>query len=259
MLFDSFEPFLQYNTEKASPPIIEPVAVTNELWQIALSVGASGQMAPLSMPYRNMSYRYAFKGPAVYCYTVQDVANLTKTISETHNSQNLTSTGWTSWISSRYYIGEPGQQGTIGNSVSVAVGTHASYMHIPADNSNTNVTECILSHGIYDVLFDFRYPQQNLTVLNLTYESPVSYRWISEPFNRTSLAYAGIMQAFARLLVGFIEDPVPSQLSNGPRTVYQTSKEVLHINWQDAEATRTGLEQLFRNITLSLLSNEKFM
>jgi hypothetical protein len=43
------------------------------------------------------------------------------------------------------------------------------------------------------------------------------------------------------------------------KVINATSANILHIDWSEAETTFIGLEQLFQNITPSLLSRSNFM
>lgn len=247
---------------------ISEFKASTELWQLALSVGASGQRALLFAPYRNMTYHYRFDAPAIKCMAVANVTELTNTLSVTQQG-NLTSGNYTSWVPGGELSGtspktfDPTENETLGAGIYIATGSGLGYSQEPARDSNTNVTECRLHRGSYDVLFEFRYPEQNLTLLDLTYGLPmaVNGRDVDDITDWTPISYAGVMEAFGRLLVGSISDVAPGATGR-QRTEQQnssTSAGILHIDWNEAETARTALEQLFQNITLSLLSRNNFM
>lgn len=252
-------------TDFAQTRAVQGVAISGfvaktELWQVALSAAVSGQIAAISLPYRNVTYRYQFNGPAIRCETVGNVTEF-RIMYENEFQGDLNSTNYTSWINGSD-IGQD-QPTTTGNGIYVATGNGEDYNSAPATSSNTNITECRLYDSFYDVLFQFRYPEQTMTLLNLTYEQPFDFPGgiVDKDTDWTAVTYAGIMDTFGRLLVGTVSNPTPGAVGNSlaPQQTLHTSAYILHINWQETETTRVGLEQLFQNITLSLLSRSDFM
>ncbi|KAK7180290.1 hypothetical protein DPSP01_009452 [Paraphaeosphaeria sporulosa] len=241
---------------------------TTELWQVALGTAVSGQIAALAMRYRNMTYQYQFYGPVLKCVTVKNVTKLKNTLNNTFQG-NLTSANYTSWVAGSGLVSDNPQirpetldqysDESTGAGIYIARGGGSGYDGAPALSSNTNATECRLHNGSYNVAFQFRYPEQNLTVLNLDYGAPIGLSQETLYKNLPREAYAGIMEAFCRLLVGYISGPPDPSTTPWTQQTFFTSVNILHIDWSEAEKTRTGLEQLFQNITLSLLSRSSFI
>ena len=72
---------------------------------------------------------------------------------------------------------------------------------------------------------------------------------------KTQYAYSSIMQAFGKLLVGYAS----SNTYTVSTVSTYTSWDMMNINWAEGPAVQSGLESLFQNLTLSLLSNDDFM
>ena len=124
-----------------------------------------------------------------------------------------------------------------------------------------NVTECQLWNATYDVDFSFQYPNQTRQVTISKWLNPVapptSDLNSAAPSNATAssrLSYLCMMQAFGKLLVGY------SATSQYISTIlsYYTVWQIMDINWSEGPAVQRGLESLFQNFTLSLLSNDQF-
>ncbi|KAF2445052.1 hypothetical protein P171DRAFT_287979 [Karstenula rhodostoma CBS 690.94] len=213
---------------------IDNFVATTELWQVALSVAVSGQMAVLVMPYRNMTCRYQFYGPVLNCTTVQNVTGFTDGLKAIHQA-NLTSANYTSWVTGDTLVFDSLRRNTLDSSsnkstgagIYVARGNDNGYDGAPALSSNANVTKCRLHNGAYDLAFQFRYPEQNITLLKLDYGAPIGLglKNVDEKMDWSRIAYAGIMEAFGRLLVGRITDPSPGSMgrSIGTQIIYSTS------------------------------------
>jgi hypothetical protein len=124
------------------------------------------------------------------------------------------------------------------------------------------VTECLLYNATYSVDFTFEYPSQTLKPQITNWLNPVALIPYSE---KTSVhtgpavvSYLSIMDAFGKMLVG---QSIRNDYGVAVDTpmVYLTSSKILNIDWASGEAVTRGLEQLFQNITLSLLSDDGLM
>lgn len=67
-------------------------------------------------------------------------------------------------------------------------------------------------------------------------------------------SYAVIMDAFGKIVVG---SSVYNRYDTG--TAFSTVSKILPIDWSSGEAVATYMEQLFQNITLSMLSDDGLM
>lgn len=114
--------------------------------------------------------------------------------------------------------------------------------------------DCKLYNATYRVLFNLTFPTQLIEVqsrelLNPVYlvkEIPVGGGWAARDAQRMS--YQAIMHSFGRLLVG------SEYWRDGFVTTSMTSWNMMGIDWKTRNGTQQGLEQLFQNITLSMLS-----
>lgn len=126
----------------------------------------------------------------------------------------------------------------------------------PKYATEANVTECQLYNASYTVDFSFRYPEQSHAIQVTEWLNTVSYDMVSrEVQTEEATSYLAVMDAFGKMLVG-------SSCYKGHHGITvetSTSWSMLKIDWEDGAAVRNGLEQLFQNITLSLLSESVLM
>lgn len=213
-----------------------------------------------------MTYEIQFHGPAVICGSASEQL--------TQNLTNLTADGeptvnYMSWV--------PGDEATPKNFSSTTpqnldfASSDAARIFVmsglgawsdPESDDSVNVTECLLYNASYVVRFDFQFPNTTTTILNLTHENkiaPLGYSYNNEYLDWTAISYLGIMESLGKLLVGCTEAySGDSSGDNSATRNYLTSYALLDIDWTRAESTQLGVEQLFQNITLSILSNAAF-
>lgn len=258
---------------------------SNSVHKLALKSAISGVPATIASKYQNESYHIEFFGPAVKC----DMANesLVDSMSTTYGIPWSEDAGgdiflYVSWV--------PGGQSnfsfnssnvlenafpTLGYSEDEDEGLRIFVMtNDPYTDSNdtvsilwhnrtltfakVNVTECVLYNASYGVDYDFRYPQQTSNISSLRWLNSIGL--LNAPNEALSKigpvksSYLALMEVFGRLLIG--TTMLSGQLVN---TTVRTSWQMTNIDWHNAEPTQRGLEQLFQNMTLSLLSDGKFM
>ena len=232
-------------------------AATDQLYQIAMLAAVAGRPASFSSQFPNMTYQLQFNAPAVKC---------TRNMNKSLQTQVDTSYGYSfmSWVPE--YEGKFFNASIWNNNAPTTLDTFSregALLYVASPESS--ITQCELQDSLYDVVFDFKYPEQHFTVLNLTHQRSVYAGGWNNPEQKDeindwrSLAYAGIMEAFGRLLVGKYQEPSggPDGFSAGQ--TYATSFNIIGIDWTSSEHVQTGLQGLFQNITLSLLSRDDFM
>jgi hypothetical protein len=268
------------------------ISVNPRLYRLALNTASAARPVPLASTFPNETYHIRFDGPAVRCQPANNsvIANLTAEFGS--NSANVVNGNqgnrfkYLSWV--------PGDEAVLDyynafdhdpfltldqRSLDVArifvmtnigywnvsIVTESPYGTIPYINGSDlpaletrqiNVTECHLYNATYDVDFGFQYPDQtyNISVsewlnpviaTNPNYGSTVWYSNASE-----ILSYTAMMDSFGRLLVGRA-----GENHYGSEKTSYTSYAIMGIDWSDGLAIQHGLEQLFQNYTISLLSD----
>ena len=246
----------------------EGVAVSGNkrLYKLAYNTASLAQPVSFSSRYQNETYHLNFSGPAVRCGPASEsvVDRLTALHGISYAENRATFLSWvagdeqqldTSRITrvKNFQTLDYQSQDAARLFIMSNIGVWNKVMQV-------NVTECLLYNATYDVDFVFQYPQQSsYTVISkwlnsvAAPNSPFNYN----PYSVTAAAitsYSSMMDAFGRLLVGTTFTDHYSI-----RTVYFTSWNIMAIDWSRAEAVQAGLEQLFQNFTLSLLSDEGLM
>ena len=145
-------------------------------------------------------------------------------------------------------------------------------------NKTLRVHECVLHNASYVTDFKFQYPNQVVTLRSIDIQEPVDFRVqdIGDylhlpptaptigPVNRR-LSYAAIMDAFGSILVGGADYSVIIEgllIDGGSASSYGdpiipfggTRFTQTKLDFRDANTTERSLEQLFQNITLSMLA-----
>lgn len=123
------------------------------------------------------------------------------------------------------------------------------------ERRQVNVTECILHNASYEVDFELEYPRQSREVRIADWLNPVATMRPVAQTQPAIISYSAVMDAFGRILVG----KSTQDMRLGSDVAYLTSWKTLHVDWKSGDEVARGLEQLFQNITLSLLSDEGLM
>lgn len=225
-----------------------------------------------------MTYTLNFNGPAVRC----DPASST-VINDVYDAYIDQLTGienqyhYISWVpttSGRYNL-------TAATAALDLVSTDAAHIYIipntsvsagpvfaggePLTSLNAHygyqdLLDCKLYNASYTAFFNFSYPQQNIDIQSRNLLNPVNvstdisqweYTANTSPYvvqrQAQRICYQSIMESYGRLLVG-------SEWERDGFTVNdKTSWNMLSINWTSRAAAQSGLEELFQNLTLSML------
>jgi hypothetical protein len=247
------------------------------IFKLAYQVASSGESVALASTYQNETYHLDFSGPAVRCASANEsvVYNLTHAFGITSMFRGE-ATRFASWT--------PGEQPEFRSSVKNIsqtldyVSTDAARIFVMSNTGTwdktdmhadedypprqVNVTECLLYNATYSVDFDFKFPDQSRRVQISDWLNPVTtYREssdLSDNFPNVTeasvISYSAVMDAFGRLLVGS-----SSTSRYGVDRATRTSWKMMNIDWSDGQAVIHDLEQMFQNITLSLLSDDGLM
>ena len=142
--------------------------------------------------------------------------------------------------------------GEVGYSTTLSNGSDSTYL----EQRQVNVTDCQLYNATYEVDFAFQYPDQSRNVSFSSWLNPVpatdSWSYPRRYPNTTSevISYSAIMEAFGRMFVGRSVWPYRDLYQR-----YYTNYGITNIDWEHGDAVQRGMEQLFQNLTLSLLSD----
>lgn len=252
------------------------------IYKLAYNTAAAGQPVALSFEHQNETYSLTFDGPAVKCFSA--AAPLIRNATLEYNSA---STGgvvyqYVSWVPGQEravsVIGDASFDTTLdetdGEVASIFVMTSTgdwnnTTPYLLSDNVTDyamvlNVTECQLYNATYEVDFVFQYPNQTRTVSISKWLNPMQpptdhlgfHYEASDATMSSWLSYLCMMQAFGKLLVGY---STTSQYDSYTSFAHYTSWEIMDIDWSKGLAVQAGLESLFQNLTLSMLSQDNFV
>ncbi|KAJ9640699.1 hypothetical protein H2204_003328 [Knufia peltigerae] len=243
------------------------------LRRVTMSTATSGQISPMQAVFQNYTYNQQFHAPALRCFGANGtiITNLTTSLDQafaveeylrflafTPNSAlDLSApTNITKWEDSTLYSGM--------DTVSEDVFRLFVVPNTNDTNSNLNQTvECNLQNASYTALFNFTNGRQSAHVSQVDMLNEVAPMtevggeadYLQRggggvsPFNSTKAGYVGVMLAFTRLLVGYGQES-----HYGGSTTTFSSFDMTSVNWTTMDSSIQGLEQLFQNMTLSVLS-----
>lgn len=227
----------------------------------------SGAVLEMSPSIQNTSYFYStqFYGPGITCMPasqeVKDNARPWVTLSEDaytyvafvpgHNDHDY------SVLNSSSHILSAVDSGNLYVSMD-GVSRDASRIYIILNSIDTTF-ECHLGNFSYDTDVQFASREQQTIVTKEQMQNNVSAHWGNPDLDPEDaragttfsdlLSYTAIMDAFCGILVGY------SYASHyGGISDYQTLKSFTAVNWTTQETAMRGLEDLFRNVTLGILS-----
>lgn len=245
---------------------------------MAFCTASTGMTLELDSPehHQNASYHLDFSGPAIKCTSADEayINNLTYRYGVKPYTQDKTL--YFSWVRTSALDPEP-QEGSIESLDSYSTDGARLYVMTNEGSWNVtrtyngatltpyrqvNITECMLFNATYSVDYHFAYPSQSREASVSNWMNPVAMLSRSEQDgyydeNATAhhiLSYAAVMDAFGQMMVG-----------QAKRDKYSTEKvtstiwKLVPIDWKDGAAVARGLEELFQNITLSLLSDNALM
>jgi hypothetical protein len=128
-----------------------------------------------------------------------------------------------------------------------------------------DLLDCKLYNASYKVLFNFTFPTQSVMVGARDLVNPVNVStniasWYSSDVSggrntheAQRISYQAIMDSFGRLLVG------QEWWRDGFVTTIESSWKMMNIDWTTRDGAQKGVEQLFQNITLSMLGTNSLL
>jgi len=251
------------------------VSGDSRIYRLAYHAGASNQPVPLESTFANETYHLDFEGPAVKCMPANDslVYNITIEYGTPSQGASGNPTESLSWVAgdlpsevvSEKVAGTLDMTSTDAARLFVMTntGTWSETLNAAMSGQSyswrrVNVTECLLRNASYSVDFVFNYPGQSRDIRITNWLNPVATITQSTRPNADRepavVSYNAIMDAFGKMLVG-----TSTESHYGADIAYLTSSKILNSDWSSGDAVARGLEQLFQNITLSILSDEGLM
>jgi hypothetical protein len=252
------------------------ISGNTRILKLAYRIALVEQPAPLNSTFRNETYHLDFHGPAIKCASAND--SLVKSVTIKCGTALGASSGnpidFISWAAGDELLrvmNKTEEAATLDMTstdaarlfVMTSTGNWTKTLNATSNGISysyrqVNVTECLLYNASYNVDYKFEYPAQTRELQITDWFNPVAaITQFTRPNPATELAvvsYTSIMDAIGKMLVGSI---VRSHY--GADTAYLTSSKILNIDWTSGEAVARSLEQLFQNITLSLLGDDSFM
>ncbi|OAL43468.1 hypothetical protein IQ07DRAFT_292964 [Pyrenochaeta sp. DS3sAY3a] len=249
----------------------------------AFGTAMTGQILNIEQKQPNMTYNLEFLGPALRCDHADDAL-----ISEVFTSYKR----YLSRIENQYrYIAWVPSKGSPGN-LSFATGetmktldmvsTDAAHIfvipnttiagpisiggiQIGSDDDHyayQDLLDCKLYNASYRANFNLTFPTQSINIESRKLLNPVNvsvditdWRYRKGPADTIAqrICYQSIMDSFGRLLAGY------EWWRDGFVMTQRTSWNMMAIDWTTRDGAQEGLEILFQNITLSMLSTSSLI
>lgn len=249
------------------------------IYSLAYRTASTGVSIGLEYPgnYQNASYHLDFHGPAVKCASANDTYIHDLTYRYGIKPYTRDRTLFISWVPQGLLAGEPtdGSDETLDtysrNGARIFILTNEGTWNVTRtyNGSDTppyqqvNITECRLFNASYSVDYDFAYPNRTQQASVADWLNPVAIPsrysqkptlWRENVTHNQILSFGAVMDAFGQMLVGEAKrDRYNTQ------NVTSTIWKLVPIDWRDSQAVSEGLEALFQNITLSLISDDALM
>lgn len=261
------------------------VSPSSDTLRTALSSGLTGEILSIPAAFANESYTLEFFAPALRC----DFADASL-INETYTTYMEQMTGienvyqYIAWVPVANSSFDLSETTTFLDMVS----TDAAHIYIIPNTSASagpvyvggemitgeddhygyqDLLDCKLYNASYQVFLNFSYPTQSIEITSRTLLNPVNVSVdISEWYFGTvqkppiiikqqaqRICYQALMDSLGRLLVG------NEWQRDGFTVTQQTSWSMMSINWTDRTAAQRGVEELFQNITFSMMSSTALM
>jgi len=254
------------------------IGPSNLVSRLGTSSAIQGQILQMPAPFPNASYTMTFPGPAISC-SARDPTMLIQYYKRfVKANPGNPFLAYISWVPSKLYSNlsvlpnySSSSDGIWMDSTLDTFSTDSAqiYVFVPRGQSVDGpylLLSCSLKDAYYTVSFDFNYPLQNITVTSLDIGEDIAAT--TDFFNVSSseqemvqklLSYQAIMDTFGRILVGYTTTTSSAYLDYRQN---KTTGSLLHMTAVNSEfgpsANATlgpALEQLFHNITLSMLTS----
>jgi hypothetical protein len=236
----------------------------------------TGQIQAITQESPNMTYTLDFLGPALRCDPADAafVSGLNESYMGkfgTHGDKYF----YAAWVPAKD-IGSSNLTSVIGSTMPTLDVTSTDAAHIYIIPNTTlmgpyfaggqqmsynarygyqDALDCKLYNASYRASFNLTFPNQVITVQSREFLNPVNVstnQWDGSPShsvsqNKHRLCYQSIMDSFGSLMVGWDHERDGGTTTKG-------SWNMMAIDWTTRESSQRDIEQLFQNITLSMLS-----
>lgn len=255
------------------------VGPSTDTLRTAYGSAMTGQILPIPAAQPNMSYTLQFVGPALRCDPadasliqevydayidqltgIEDQYHYIAWVPTTGGRLNLTETSdgldLVSTDAAHIYI--------IPNT-SVAGPVYVGGIMVTPEDAHygyQDLLDCRLYNASYQAFLNFSYPSQTIDIQSRDLLNPVNVStdisdWYYETVNNADIVggqaqricYQAIMHSLGKLLVGY------EWWRDGYIVTAETSWAMMSINWTARDTAQHGLEELFQNMTLSMLSS----
>ena len=247
------------------------------IYSLAFRTASTRETIELDSPghYQNVSYHLDFRGPAVKCASASEDFLYNYTYQYGVKADTMIKMRYLSWTDilvetapedeAIRFPGTSPEDAALYSRVYVM--TNEGSWNVTRTYNGTeslryrqvNVTECLLYNATYNVDYRFEYPIQTQHASVSDWLNPVTRLSTREQRGRNltvqeTLSYKAVMDAFTQMLVGKAKKD-KYRVEEVTSTIWKLSP----IGWKDGVAVARGLEELFQNITLGLLSDDALM
>lgn len=255
------------------------VGPSSDSLRTAFGSAMTGQQLVIPAAYPNISYTLNFLGPALQCDPAE--ASFVHEVYEAYLSQlsgienQYRYIAWVPVAKGRLNLTDSSEPLDLVSTdtahlyiipnTSVAGPVFVGGIQITPDDTHygyQDLLDCKLYNASYQAVFNFSYPSQMIDIRSRTLLNPVNVStdisdWYFSDKNAADvvqmqaqrICYQSIMDCVGRLLVGY------EWWRGGFKVVDKTSWAMMSIDWTSRDTAQQGLEELFQNITLSMLSN----
>jgi len=253
------------------------VGPSMNLLRTAFSSAMTGQISSIPTAFINESYTLDFVGPALRC----DFADASL-INQTANAYQKQLTGIESQYHYISWVPTAVNKFGLTNATTFLdmVSTDAAHIYIIPNTSVAgpvygygmpsngpygydDLLDCKLFNASYQAFLNFSYPSQTVEVKSRTLLNPVNApqdisEWHRGAMNNNfegvkqqaqRISDQAVMDCLGRLLVGY------EWWNDGYVVTQQTSWSMMSIDWTNRVKAQQGVEELFENITLSMMSS----
>lgn len=256
---------------------IEYLGPSTDVLRAGYSTAIGGDILNIPAPGPNVSYSLQFTGPALSCQPADE------TLIDAVYQQYLED--FTTIENAYYYfswVPTTAGKANLSDAYSTldTVSTDAAHIYIIPNTTMTgpifaggrqfssnsthygyqDLIDCKLYNASYSVFFKYTFPIQRIYVRNQELLNPVNvsadisqwYYTSDSPEERQKqaerISYQSLMDTLGRLLVG------NEWQRDGFTTTEKSSWALLSINWTTQETAQRGVEELFQNMTLSMMA-----
>jgi hypothetical protein len=281
-----------YVSTQHGQPIEDVRGPQSAVMAVTVASAAQQVILPIKPPQPNSSYDLRFIGPAIRC-TEPPQSNMTTfqhALAEATNNQFFGNTDggilglvYNAWAPDLYHedLATPNWNNGSSNYID-STGGGTLFIYISKANSISEgaiiynemvLLQCKLYNVTYDVGFDFAGTDQSIKIRTLVYGYAVAtilevpYDITPSFYNDLSVSYVtytSLLWAFGQLLIGtgttnpFFDQYVPNYIGTlaqitALKGIIEGSKDLTF------NAVKVTVEQIFQNMTLSLLSSDEFL